>query len=107
MKRKLAGLTSRCTTPCSWHAASARSMPRIIGAAVASEKGVQHSPTQFTPAALELDVNSSSSSSSFFGTTRVVLVFGGVRDGRAGEQVPAVAEVYEQVYAGLVLEPVV
>ena len=37
----------------------------------------------------------------------VVLIFGGVRDGRAGEQVPAVAEVYEQVYAGLVLEPVV
>ena len=72
MKRKLAGLTSRCTTPCSWHAASARSMPRIIGAAVASEKGVQHSPTQFTPAALdELDesVLNSSSSSSFFGTT--------------------------------------
>mmetsp|Transcript_10331 Transcript_10331/g.42764 ORF Transcript_10331/g.42764 Transcript_10331/m.42764 type:complete len:265 (-) Transcript_10331:369-1163(-) len=49
VKRKLAGLTSRWTTPCSWHAASARSMPRIIGAAVASEKGVQHSPTQLAP----------------------------------------------------------
>ena len=40
-------------------------------------------------------------------TDGVVFVFGGVRDGCAGEQVAAVAEVYEEVDARLVLEAVV
>ena len=43
MYRKLAGFTSRCTTPCAWHAASARRTARIVVAAAASVNGFQDS----------------------------------------------------------------
>ena len=77
-------------------------MPRIIGGAVASEKGpaladaAQRSFPLWTFLIVRVE-----------GADGVVLVFGGVRHGCAGEQVAAVAEVYEEVDARLVLEAVV
>ena len=74
--KKFEGFTSRCTTPCAWHAAKARSMALMVVAAAASVNGFQDSflrleedvlfPGSFVELDDEfLDSSSSSSPSSF------------------------------------------